>query len=235
MTDVSPRRRIAARLAIGAAVLAMPLTASISYAEASPPAPPPPVEAPDAPAAPLAPPAPEAPLPPEVADVEAELAHAERQIADAQREIAELEDGKAHRVDDRTARVHRDLTAEERAELRAALAHARTDLDQDMADLRAELGENGKLRKEIRIAMAEARAAAPTVVKECRNEDEPVTSVKKDGRTVLYVCETYGRHIALKSLRSVREQIARDGSMPHGARAEALKSLDAEIADHAEN
>lgn len=58
MSDTSPRRRMAGRLALGAAVLALPLTASISYAEvaapsAAPPAAPP--EAPDAPQAPDAP------------------------------------------------------------------------------------------------------------------------------------------------------------------------------------
>ncbi|MEE4338513.1 M56 family metallopeptidase [Erythrobacter sp.] len=57
MSDLSPRRRLAGRLVLGAAVLALPLTASISYAEAS---------APEAPVAPEAPQTPgDAPQPPQ--------------------------------------------------------------------------------------------------------------------------------------------------------------------------
>ena len=62
MSDASPRGCMVGRLALGAAVLALPLTASISYAEvASPQA----QEAPPAPTAPVdAPPPPAAPQPP---------------------------------------------------------------------------------------------------------------------------------------------------------------------------
>ncbi|HZF45493.1 MAG TPA: M56 family metallopeptidase [Sphingomonadaceae bacterium] len=72
MVDVSPRRRWAGRLMLAGAAIALPLTASISYAEQrsaeqrsrlpEPPAPPAP---PMAPAEPHAPEAPDAPLPPE--------------------------------------------------------------------------------------------------------------------------------------------------------------------------
>ncbi|MCB5424313.1 antirepressor regulating drug resistance protein [Altererythrobacter sp. CC-YST694] len=72
MADISPRRRLAGRLMLAGAVIALPLTASVSYAEQGraeqrsrlpePPAPPAP---PMAPAAPYAPVAPDAPLPPE--------------------------------------------------------------------------------------------------------------------------------------------------------------------------
>lgn len=66
MTDVPPRRRWAGRLMLAGAVIALPLTASISYAEQrgrlpQPPAPPAPPAAPLAPVAPLAPAAPDAP------------------------------------------------------------------------------------------------------------------------------------------------------------------------------
>ncbi|MEQ8772940.1 MAG: M56 family metallopeptidase, partial [Erythrobacter sp.] len=63
MSDLSPRRRMAGRLAMGAAVLALPLTASISYAGTGS------VQAPEAPKAPSAPAtpgdAPQPPVPPE--------------------------------------------------------------------------------------------------------------------------------------------------------------------------
>lgn len=66
MSDLSPRRRLAGRLLMTGAVLALPLTASVSYADAqewdAPEAP----EAPQAPEAPAAPEAPEAPHAPVV-------------------------------------------------------------------------------------------------------------------------------------------------------------------------
>lgn len=62
MSDTSPRRRFAGRAMLGAAVLALPLTASISYAEATAPQPP---SAPSAPDVAIAPPVPaEAPRAP---------------------------------------------------------------------------------------------------------------------------------------------------------------------------
>jgi len=66
MADVSPRRRWAGRLMLAGAVIALPLTASISYAEQhsrlpQPPAPPAPPAAPAAPLAPVAPAAPDVP------------------------------------------------------------------------------------------------------------------------------------------------------------------------------
>ena len=68
MSDVSPRRRWAGRVLLAGAALALPLTASVSYAEAPEPAAPlAPPAPPAAPAPPVAPPPPdalEAPLPP---------------------------------------------------------------------------------------------------------------------------------------------------------------------------
>lgn len=63
MSEPTPRRRMLGRFLIGAAALALPLTATISYAANEQPAPPVP---PSAPAAPEAPEAPEAPDAPEV-------------------------------------------------------------------------------------------------------------------------------------------------------------------------
>lgn len=63
MSDLSPRRRLAGRALLGAGLLALPLTASISYAASDDIAAVP--EGPSPPALPAAPGAPEAPLPPE--------------------------------------------------------------------------------------------------------------------------------------------------------------------------
>ena len=69
MTDTSHKRRMTGRLMLGAAIIALPLTASISYAATDVPAPPAPPAAPAAlsasitPPTPPAPPIPPAPLP----------------------------------------------------------------------------------------------------------------------------------------------------------------------------
>ncbi|KPL67801.1 hypothetical protein SZ64_06540 [Erythrobacter sp. SG61-1L] len=87
MSDVSPRRRIAGRLLLAGAVLALPLTASISYAEAGslvpkPPAPPAPPEAPLAPVPPV-PAVPAIPAVPPVPDVPDVITVQSRQTSDA--------------------------------------------------------------------------------------------------------------------------------------------------------
>lgn len=76
MSDISPRRRLAGYLLMAGAVLALPLTASVTYAEA-PRVPLPP----EAPQAPLAPVALEAPLSPESIPAEAEVASAPAAVA----------------------------------------------------------------------------------------------------------------------------------------------------------
>lgn len=60
MSDLSPRRRLAGRTMIAAALLALPLTASVTYAAADQSEPPAPPAAPEAPAAPTPPAAPSA-------------------------------------------------------------------------------------------------------------------------------------------------------------------------------
>lgn len=61
MSDTSTQRRLSGRLMLGAAIIALPLTASITYAEANEPAPPAPPIAPTVSAVAPFPPAPPAP------------------------------------------------------------------------------------------------------------------------------------------------------------------------------
>lgn len=254
MTDISTRRRMAARSLLAGAALALPLTASISYAaQDRPPAPPPAPAAASVVAAPLAPKAPpaadapdapHAPLPPEApAAPEPHLAvHARgdgehRVVIESIERDGETPPGK-RRVERRVERhvirdVDRRMTAEERAEFHREMAEMRE-------ELRRELGENGEMQREIARAVAEARthaaeahAAAPRVVKQCKDKDSPVTSVTDDhGRTTLYVCESYGDRVALNILRDVRSSIAHNGQLSREERAEALRELDEEIARH---
>lgn len=229
MSNVSPRRRLAARLAFGTALLALPLTASISYAESAQDAPPPPPEAPLRPEAPLAPEAPrppEAPTAPEAIDPDDAWADGEHRLV--VRRV--VRDGEAPRIERRV--IHRDdeMTAEERAEFERDMAEMREELHR-------ELGENGEMRREIHLAVAEARAgaraaahAAPRVVMECKDDDQPVTTrVDADGTTTMFVCESYGDRVALKSLKQARDTIARNRHMSSEVRAEVLDSLDEEI------
>ena len=185
MTDDSRRRRIAARGAVAAAVLALPMTASICYSEAIAAAPEPPV-APFAPEAPVAPLAPEAPVAPDFDDefsqierdfdrAEEDFARAERDFEQAEREMRDIErdldsDHDKRRVRHRVVWNGKDwdaMSAEERRELKKEMKDLREkfaeggEFRREMEELRRELAEEDReTQREIRIAMAEARAGA---------------------------------------------------------------------------
>ncbi len=271
MNDVSPRRRLASRLTIGAAVIALPLTATISYAAADAEAPLPPLAlAPPAPPqAPGAPRPPEAPLAPEAEQVELqqELAEVEREIDEVQdelrevevevrRELDEMAEHEEHRVV--SARNLRALTAKERAEIKSALKVAKLEarekarineaikarklsaedraeihlaLAESMKELHLQLGEQGELRKSIRLSIESAKNGVPTVVTKCGTHHEIGESeVGADGRTRIFVCESKVNKLALDSVRDARKSIAKDKSLDAETKAEVLRSLDAEIA-----
>lgn len=256
MSDISPRRRLMGRGALASAFLAVPLTASICFAEVSasevpePPQPPSPAVWAEVPA----PPAP--PAPPEPSEFDREFDEAERELAEAQieieearREIVEIErelagdlgGKKTHRHVRINGKEWDELDEEERAELRAEMAELRAqlaeggELHMEMEKLRKQFGENGEMRRELRIAMAEAHEAhanAPKVVVSCKDEYTPVTSeTDANGKTTLFVCETAGEKMALRAMRQARTAIAAEKSLSAEERAEALRSLDAEIAE----
>ena len=246
MSDISPRRRFAGRALLIGGALALPLTASISYAasesgafEDLPEAPAAPA-APQPPAAPFAPQAPEAPAAGErVVEVEVEIDEAmdeaERAMEKAEKELEWIEkregEGK-HRVirvvreedEDGEKKVVRrvirmdaeGLSEEERAELRA-----------EMAELRKEFGEGGELRREIKLAFAEARGAAPKVVMTCKGGSEEIVSEgkSKDGEDVLFVCKTAAMAQAREALEHARAAIKTDRNLSESERKEALRSI----------
>ena len=164
MDDGSRGRRWAARGAVAAALLAVPMTASISYAEpvaapeapAAPFAPTAPVaaafaapDAPPAPAAPDAPPAPEEPGEREFIDaqerrIEREFIRAERDIERAEREIERAREtaARAERDPARHARWDgRDWDQMSDKEKRA--------FKKEMAQLRKDLVDGGKVQREL--------------------------------------------------------------------------------------
>ena len=139
MSDISPRRRIAARALMIGALAALPLTASISYAEelSAPEAPPEPVaplaqaapvaplasEAPAAPDAPLAPVAPLAPEAPEQIIMVKDGDDGESRTIKVERKVVTNDAGQS--VEDARYTINgREATPEERAKIDLELKKA---------------------------------------------------------------------------------------------------------------
>ena len=244
MSDLSPRRRMAGRALLGAGLLALPLTASISYAAsesapevAEPPAPPAPPAAPDAPEPPLPPEAPEAPEPPTVIVLGGEAAGdtevTERVWTDA--------DGKERRLrmvfraaPDAQVLARRIEGAPagdpaEHEEMMAALREGLAEADRALADLPGTIAE----------AMASADAAnaaagaMPRVIvkQECKPGSEEVSeTTTRNGTQVISICQKRVFVSARRGLEEARAEIANDKDIPEDTRKEILKTLDRQIA-----
>ncbi|MAF28611.1 MAG: antirepressor regulating drug resistance protein [Croceicoccus sp.] len=246
-------RRRTGLLLIGAgALLAVPLTASISYAEAQiaeVPAPPSVPAAPDVPMPPPAPQPPEATLPPEppmppepplppeapafgtysdgtdswIFETKRELEHADAEMA---REQAELR-REMHEI-----RGNHDMSKAERARVEAELKRASAEME------RARV----QIRHSTREAMR-AAAAAPQV-HESVSADGKVRTIRvsqrgPDGRNRIVqehvidegAIERAAMQAAIAGVEGARVAIASSASMSADVRAEALAELDAELAE----
>lgn len=251
MSDISPRRRLTGRAAVASAFLAVPLTASFCFAEAT--AAPAPPSAPEAPpewvmpvsAAPLAPPPPEAPPAPDVdQDLDAVI-DIDRDVRVEQQVIVD-KDGERRVV----RRYRREMTAEERAEIEADLAEMHADLAESAmsrANMQREISisiaeahaDAAEARAEAMEAVTEARAEAalaheyaPKVVLRCKDKTNIVaTEVDAKGRTTMFVCEANANRIALSAVKSARKAVAADRNLTASERAEALRAIDEEISD----
>lgn len=189
MTDHSRRRRVAARGAVAAAVLALPMTASICYVGASP------ALATTVPeltevVSPVGDPviAKRAELASFDADgfakdmqvqVERELEKAERKLALAERDIRRAERQVERSDKARIVWNERDwdaMTEEERREFKREMKELREQLadggeyQREMERVRRELAENDEWQVEMRSAMAEARAEAMAEAAEAHAE-----------------------------------------------------------------
>ena len=256
MTDHSRRRRVAARGAVAAAVLALPMTASICYVGVSPAT------------------AGDTPEPTEavwaLADTEqpvsvdrnvehilkrAELAHLDveamtemiedrveraetiRERAEESRERAEelreehLADGRREWTEDRIRYAQdRKQWADGRvqwAESRAASAESQAKSARARAVAHAEWTND--LGETIGKSVAIGMANVPEVIEDCRYPDNPVTSIENDGRVTMYICDTAGDRLALKALRQARQGIATNSRLSDEMRQEILRDLDEEI------
>jgi beta-lactamase regulating signal transducer with metallopeptidase domain len=258
MSDISPRRRLTGRAAIATALLAVPLTASIVYAEDAPS-----VLAAAAQAAEVEEwtaaevrqeqTAPDVQIDRQFDEAERDLADAERDFDQAEREIVEIEReieaGEDRKIVKRKIRYNgkdwSEMSEADRAKFREEMSELRQkfgengELREEMRELRRQFGENGEMRREIRLGVAEAQAGAahahamaPQVVVSCKDEYSPVSSrTDADGKTTLFVCETAGDKIALRAIKQARATIASEQSLSTEERAEALRALDEEIAE----
>lgn len=241
MTAPSDRRRRMGALLVGASLLLVPLTASISYAqEEIPEAPEPPlppaaplgVEAPLAPDAPLPPEAPEgvaapeAPLPPDVAP----------DGSRRERRGVVIRDGKhgahAPRVitERRVIRSDEDGTFDEEAFERKmeALDRRLERLDDEMIDP-DDIAPVARASARAGVMAARATARAPRVVMNCDGKEDVSETTGPDGKRVVAICRQRIAMSAVSGLRSARAQVAHDRSMPEEARQQVLRSLDREI------
>jgi len=229
MSDISPRRRIAGRLLMGAALLALPLTASITYAEGlavpnTPPAPPSPLSAMAAPTPP-APPAPPMALALQSAEAIPEAEETEKRVV-VIHEVENDEHGEHRKVIRREHRIHSDgdhkLSPEERAEIMK-------ELHEELGDLDSHIDE---AMEEVRVAMIEMdNGDGKTSVRmECKGNKEATEWTDDDGKKVVSICKARIMAQALTGLKEAREAIAANSEMGETMRAEVLSALDEKIA-----
>ena len=260
MSDISPRRRLTGRAAIASAFLAVPLTASICYAEGAPSALVAAAQAAEVDEWTDADVQQDQDEMAEVEiDIEREFDEAEREFTKAEREFdeaerkfveieREIERGEDGKLVKRKIRYNgkgwEEMSEAERAKLKAEMAELRGqfandgELRMEMRKLRSDMAENGKMRQEIRLAVAEAQAGAaearvnaPRVVMKCTGSDELITTKEdSDGRTTMFVCEANADKLAMNALRTARSAIATERNLTAEQRAEALRSIDEEVA-----
>lgn len=242
MSNQSPRRQMAGRLMLGAAVLALPLTASVSYAEEQAPAPPAPPAAPTVSAVAPLPPAPSAPPAPPVPALAQTIVTVDPDTGEErtktvivkskiEKEKAAKEKAKAKEKRIQKIKISHNgkrLSVEERAEIMA-------EVRESLAEARAELDELPEILAE---AMEDAREAGAfaehdrVVVKmACPSDSNEIATVdERDGkvRTVM-LCQSRVMEQALKGLTEARKAIARNPEITGEMRSELLESLDEQI------
>lgn len=238
MNDLSVRRRRMGGAFVGLALLTLPLTASITYAQANevdgidppvvPPAPPAPPAAPEAPIAPPAPAAPVAPL--AAVDPSADVGHIE---------LRGKEDGARIRHKFVIRSSDGEALAPDSPEFKKRLA----ELDKHLAELDAHVGgmahfddarvkaieiEARRAGRAARSAEAIARAV-PRIEESCDGATSTTETRTENGRQVIRICRKFAMAGALDGLRSARAAIAGNKEMSPDIRREILQELDSEI------
>ncbi len=256
-TPSQNRRRLGAAL-VGASVLLVPLTGSISYAHdetlapplppAAPPAPPAPdapiaPEAPDAPAAPLSsayaiPPVPDAPQPPAaplpaaaVAPSAPAVVRVDQRSSDAQQRRREI---RVTRIDHETRMDGRSL--KELEGLAARLSHLGKEIEQsivvpeiDVDRITAESRRAARVASAVAPHAAAGAARAAAVAPRATAVAVKCDSQEANGTRAASMCRRMATAHAVSGLRAARAQIARQRDMSEETRDTILDQLDDEI------
>ncbi|MFB0611245.1 M56 family metallopeptidase [Aurantiacibacter poecillastricola] len=245
MSEVSTGRRRLGIAAITTTALALPLTASITYARGEMPSPP------DAPLPPEAPLAPEPPMPPEAPYVDDEdmhvLEHFDEETGERRVIRYQSSDGWSPETEAEVeAYVEQiELQMEDREqEIEAIVERAH-----DQAERAVAMSERARERAEHareRAAHARERAAhnralaarAPQVELSCDGVGASgiVSRELSDGRTAMVICEEaisqsarLGMEGAIVGMRAAMQQIASNPRIPRAEREEAIRELEAAI------
>ena len=241
MNNTSNNQRLAGRLMLGAAVLALPLTASISYAADDAPAAPstpaaPAVSAvaplPPAPPAPPAAPVASAPLAPVAAqtivtvDPDSDEETEERVfIIRTDDEGAEGEEGDVERRVQRMRWIEREgeMSEERIEEIMIEVRRGLEEADRVMENMPAVI--------ELALAEAEATSGRINVVMECDTDTEEVATTfeNSDGTQTVKFCQRRVMVQAINGLREARDEIASDTEMSDEIRERVLRELDRQI------
>lgn len=242
MPEPTPHRRWAGRALLGAGLLALPLTASVTYAASEQPAAPEPAElpTPPVPANPLSPPsAAELPQPPAVVIFGDRVADA-TQVTER---VWQGEDGKQRRVTMFTASGQGREDAADAPAVDSQRDTEQAARDQALAAMQQGLAEADRVRAQLPQIIAQAMASAeaaraaaaamPRVIvkQECKSgSDEVSESTTRDGVQVISICQPRVFASARRGLEEARAEIARDKDIPEATRADVLRTLDSQIA-----
>ncbi len=244
MTDTPANRRLAGRLMVGAALLALPLTATITYAAGNP------AEAPEAKATSVAAAPAIAPLALQAAtqsdaertivkEIETEIEEDVTADADGEntvviRKVIKDEDGK-ERVEVRKRKfVHPDGHTMSKEEMEAHMEKMRA----EMADMKHDMKDiDKKVAHAMKLAFDHGEHGRTVVKSECRGGPDDIAKVEtdEDGARTVYMCQARVMAKALEGLKQARKAIADNPEIKAQMRAEILKELDSEIADWNKN
>jgi beta-lactamase regulating signal transducer with metallopeptidase domain len=233
MSDVTRRRRWLGHGLIAASAIALPLTASFSYAAGAqvpeppaPPAPPASEAAPEPPAPPAPPAAPEA-AEPQVRTFVLRRESAGDEPAPVVRQFTLRREGDAPPIP--------PMPAPPRFEFHGWADPTDPEFEARMEEFGRQMEAWGKKFGEQYAAQATAQATAlaarhaPEVVQSC-DENEQRQALTEDGRPRVVICQRQVELAARTGLRSARDTIAHNRAISDSVRAEILRDLDREIA-----
>lgn len=239
MTDTPKSRRLAGRAMFGAALVALPLTATISYAASDAPLAPVAPLAPLAPVAPLAPTqpvVPEAPLAPDtIIEIDPDSEVAEGETVHEQVFVYRTEDDDGEVQERRWVVRNAGPDAMSEEEIEKIMTEVRANL----AEANVEIENLPKVIEEAMLQSREARAEAHAARREHERHrivveggcdgDHASASSQADETRVVKVCRTEIMTEALEGLREARAEIAGNRQMDPEIRTRVLRELDQQI------